>query len=94
MYYKNAIKICNVLSGSVEAVDISSTFYKCSDMVIVLLKEMTCTVVHDSPCRLTHYIMPGSSKTNVSVYKALACYFVFNIQYNAGLVATLEFLQR
>ena len=42
MNYKNAIKIFNVLSGSVEAVDSPSKFYKFSDMVmvIVLLKEM------------------------------------------------------
>ena len=68
MYYKNAIKICNVLSVSVEAVD---SFYKFSDMVIVLLKAMTCTVVHDSSCRLTNHIMQEAAKLTASVYKAL-----------------------
>ena len=71
MYYKNAIKICNVLSGSVEAVDSSSKLYTFSDMVIVLLKEITCPVVNDSCCRLTHHIMQKAVTHTVSVYKAL-----------------------
>ena len=78
MYYKNAIKICNVLSGSVEAVDSSRNFTHFSDMVIVLLKEITFPVVNDSSCRLTHHIMQKAVTHTVSVYKSSLCVTLYS----------------
>ena len=42
-----------------------------------------------------HHIMQEEQQNLLSAFtKLFACYFVFNIEYNAGLVATLEFVQR